>query len=84
MAGTGTAAGIASSPSGSTTRNSVIGTSSSPMHSKPAAIDLDVSAPVITLALMRRIGSRDEIDFSDRVLSALRGQFGGHVVKREG
>ena len=47
------------------------------------AIDLDVAAPVITLALMRRIGSRDEIEFSHRVLSALRGQFGGHAVKRE-
>jgi 6-phosphogluconate dehydrogenase len=46
------------------------------------AIDLDVAAPVITLALMRRIGSRDEIEFSDRVLSALRGQFGGHAVKK--
>ena len=48
------------------------------------AIELDVAAPVITLALMRRIGSRDEVEFSDRVLSALRGQFGGHAVKREG
>ncbi|NNC92594.1 MAG: decarboxylating 6-phosphogluconate dehydrogenase [Acidimicrobiia bacterium] len=47
------------------------------------AIDLDVAAPVITLALMQRIGSRDEIEFSDRVLSALRGQFGGHAVKKE-
>jgi 6-phosphogluconate dehydrogenase len=48
------------------------------------AIDLDVAAPVITLALMRRIGSRDEVEFSHRVLSALRGQFGGHAVKKEG
>jgi len=47
------------------------------------AIDLDVAAPVITLALMRRIGSRDEVEFSHRVLSALRGQFGGHAVKKE-
>ena len=47
------------------------------------AIELDVAAPVITLALMRRIGSRDEVEFSDRVLSALRGQFGGHAVKQE-
>jgi len=46
------------------------------------AIELDVAAPVITLALMRRIGSRDEVEFSDRVLSALRGQFGGHAVKK--
>ena len=48
------------------------------------AIDLDVAAPVITLALMRRIGSRDEVEFSDRVLSALRGRFGGHAVKKGG
>jgi 6-phosphogluconate dehydrogenase len=47
------------------------------------AIELDVAAPVITLALMRRIGSRDEVEFSDRVLSALRAQFGGHAVRRE-
>ena len=46
------------------------------------AIDLDVAAPVITLSLMRRIGSRDEIDYSDRLLSAMRNQFGGHAVKR--
>ena len=37
---------------------------------------------VITMALMSRIGSRDEVEFSDRVLSALRGQFGGHAVKQ--
>jgi 6-phosphogluconate dehydrogenase len=45
------------------------------------AIDLDVAAPVITLSLMRRIGSRDEIEYSDRLLSAMRNQFGGHVIK---
>jgi 6-phosphogluconate dehydrogenase len=47
------------------------------------AIDLDVAAPVITLSLLRRIGSRDEVEFADRLLSAMRGQFGGHAVKRE-
>ena len=47
------------------------------------AIDLDVSAPVITLSLMRRIGSRDEVDYADRLLSAMRNQFGGHAIKRE-
>ena len=47
------------------------------------AIDLDVAAPVITLSLMRRIGSRDEVDYSDRLLAAMRNQFGGHAVKRE-
>jgi 6-phosphogluconate dehydrogenase len=48
------------------------------------AIDLNVAAPVISLSLMRRIGSRDEVDYGDRLLSAMRNQFGGHAVKREG
>ncbi len=48
------------------------------------AIDLDVAAPVITLALLQRLESRDPLRFGDRLLSALRGQFGGHAVKREG
>ncbi len=47
------------------------------------AIDLNVSAPVIALSLMRRIGSRDEVEYADRLLAALRNQFGGHAVKRE-
>jgi 6-phosphogluconate dehydrogenase len=47
------------------------------------AIDLDVAAPVITLSLMRRIGSRDEVEYSDRLLSAMRNQFGGHAIKQE-
>ncbi len=47
------------------------------------AIDLDVAAPVITLALMQRIGSRDEVEYSHRLLSAMRNKFGGHVVKLE-
>ena len=47
------------------------------------AIELNVAAPVITLALMQRIGSRDEVEFSDRILSALRGEFGGHEVKQD-
>lgn len=46
------------------------------------AIDLDVEAPVIALSLMRRIDSRDPYDYSDRLLSAMRNQFGGHEVKR--
>src|SRR5919199_4675369 len=45
------------------------------------AIDLDVPAPVITLALIQRLRSRDEESFADRLLSALRNQFGGHAVK---
>jgi 6-phosphogluconate dehydrogenase len=47
------------------------------------SIDLDVPAPVIALSLMRRIGSRDEIEYADRLLSALRHQFGGHAVEPE-
>ena len=47
------------------------------------ATDLNVAAPVVTLSLMCRIGSRDEIDYSDRLPSAMLDQFGGHVVKRE-
>ncbi len=46
------------------------------------AIDLDVAAPVITAALQRRLRSRAVEPFSDRLLAALRNQFGGHAVKR--
>ena len=46
------------------------------------AIDLDIAAPVITLALLQRLRSRDPESFSDRLLAALREQFGGHEVKR--
>ena len=46
------------------------------------AIDLDVPAPVASLALIQRLRSRDEESYSDRLLSALRNQFGGHAVKR--
>ena len=47
------------------------------------SIDLNVSAPIIGLSLMRRIGSRDEVEYGDRLLSAMRNQFGGHAIKRE-
>ena len=46
-------------------------------------IDLDVPAPVITLALIQRLRSRDSDSYADRLLAALRNQFGGHAVKRE-
>jgi len=45
------------------------------------AIDRDVPAEVLTLSLMRRFRSRQENTFTDRVLSALRAEFGGHAVK---
>jgi 6-phosphogluconate dehydrogenase len=47
------------------------------------AIDLDVAAPVITLALLQRLQSRDAESFSNKLLSALRNQFGGHEMKKE-
>jgi len=46
------------------------------------AIDLNVEVPVIALSLMRRFDSRDEYDYSDRLLSAMRHQFGGHAIKK--
>jgi 6-phosphogluconate dehydrogenase len=46
------------------------------------AIDHDVPAPVITLALIQRFRSRREPDsYTDRVLAALRNEFGGHAIK---
>jgi 6-phosphogluconate dehydrogenase len=49
------------------------------------AIARDVPAPVITIALLQRLRSRREPDsFSDRVLAALRNEFGGHAVKSSG
>ena len=47
------------------------------------AIDLDISAPVITLALLQRLRSRDRESFSDRLLAVMRQQFGGHAVKEK-
>ena len=49
------------------------------------AIDHDVPAPVITLSLIERFRSRREPDsFTDRVLAALRNEFGGHAIKKDG
>ena len=47
------------------------------------AIDLSVPAPVIAMSLFQRFRSRDEESFSDRLLAAMRDQFGGHGIKRE-
>ena len=48
------------------------------------AIELDVPAPVITHSLITRLRSRDETSFPDRLLAAMRNQFGGHaIVKSE-
>ena len=45
------------------------------------AIDLNISAPVITESLIRRLRSREENNFTDRMISIMRGAFGGHDVK---
>jgi 6-phosphogluconate dehydrogenase len=47
-----------------------------------AAIDEAVPAPVLTTALYERFTSRGEADFQDKLLSAMRFQFGGHVEKK--
>jgi len=46
------------------------------------AIDLNVSAPVITESVIRRIRSREENNFTDRMLAIMRNEFGGHAVKK--
>ena len=47
------------------------------------AIDLNVSAPVITESVIRRIRSREENNFTDRMLAIMRNAFGGHAVKKD-
>lgn len=47
------------------------------------AVDLNVAAPVISLSLMRRLASRDETEYADRLLSAMRNAFGGHTIHRD-
>ncbi len=46
-----------------------------------AAIDEAVPAPVLTSALYERFSSRGEAEFQNKLLSAMRFQFGGHVEK---
>jgi 6-phosphogluconate dehydrogenase len=46
------------------------------------AIDLDCAIPVISMALQRRFRSRAEEPFSDKLLAAMRNQFGGHAIKQ--
>ncbi|MBI2781173.1 MAG: decarboxylating 6-phosphogluconate dehydrogenase [Chloroflexi bacterium] len=45
------------------------------------AIDRDVPAPIITLALQTRFRSRQDDSYGAKVLAALRNEFGGHAVK---
>jgi 6-phosphogluconate dehydrogenase len=47
------------------------------------AIDLDVPAPVISLSLIERLRSRDADSFTDKLLAAMRNEFGGHPIKKE-
>ena len=46
-----------------------------------AAIEEGVPVPVLSAALFERFESRGEADFANRLLSALRNQFGGHVER---
>jgi 6-phosphogluconate dehydrogenase len=47
-----------------------------------AAIDESVPAPILSTAISERFASRGEADFADRLLSALRFEFGGHYEKQ--
>ena len=47
------------------------------------SLDLDIPAPVIMLALERRIRSRETEPFAERLLAAMRQEFGGHAVNPE-
>ncbi|WP_106419198.1 phosphogluconate dehydrogenase (NAD(+)-dependent, decarboxylating) [Salinicola tamaricis] len=47
------------------------------------ALELDVSAPVITLSLLERLRSREADSFGDKLLAAMRNEFGGHAIKSD-
>jgi 6-phosphogluconate dehydrogenase len=47
------------------------------------AIDLGVPAPVITLSLIERLRSRERDSFGDKLLAALRNEFGGHAIRKQ-
>jgi 6-phosphogluconate dehydrogenase len=47
------------------------------------AIELGCSIPVISIALQQRFRSRANAPFADKLLAAMRQQFGGHAVKSE-
>ncbi len=47
------------------------------------AIDLNISAPIITESLIRRLRSREDNNLTDRMLSVMRNAFGGHAMKKE-
>ncbi|KLD62317.1 phosphogluconate dehydrogenase (NAD(+)-dependent, decarboxylating) [Dyella japonica] len=47
------------------------------------AIELNVPAPVITQSLIERLRSRDKDSYTDKLLSAMRNEFGGHPIKTQ-
>jgi 6-phosphogluconate dehydrogenase len=47
------------------------------------AIEMGVPAPITALSLFGRFRSREQESFSDKILAALRNEFGGHAVKAE-
>jgi len=49
-----------------------------------AAIDEGAPVPVLSAALFQRFSSRGESDFADKLLSAMRFQFGGHIERKSG
>jgi 6-phosphogluconate dehydrogenase len=49
-----------------------------------AAVDEAVPAPVLTASLYERFSSRGEADFANKLLSAMRYEFGGHLEKPAG
>jgi 6-phosphogluconate dehydrogenase len=48
-----------------------------------AAIESSAPAPILTAALFQRFTSRGEADLANRLLSAMRYQFGGHVERKD-
>jgi 6-phosphogluconate dehydrogenase len=49
-----------------------------------AAVDEGVPVPVLSAALFQRFASRGEAEFSDKILSAMRFEFGGHIERPTG
>jgi len=47
------------------------------------AVDLDVPAPIITLALLMRLVSRQDASYAAKLLAVMRSKFGGHEVMRD-
>jgi len=47
------------------------------------SLDLNVSAPVITLSLLERLRSREKDSYADKLLAAMRNGFGGHRIIKE-